>query len=223
MSSWFAFASAELLPRLNEGLWMSVRLIVPSVAFGLLFGIVLGGARTYGAPWVRRITDGFVAIFRGTPLVCQLFVLYFGLPNIGIYLEPYEAAVLGFTLCTAAYQSEYVRGGLRSIRKGQYLAAQALGFSTMGSLLWVVIPQAFRRALPGIGNEIIYLIKYSSLAYVVTCVELTGQGKIVASQTFRFTEVFFVVGLYYLAMVTVATFILRRVEKRLAIPGFGGR
>lgn len=222
MSDLAAFA-AEIFPRLNEGLAMSVRLIVPSVAFGLLMGIALGGARTYGPAWVRRAGDGFVAIFRGTPLVCQLFVLYFGLPNIGIYLEPYQAAVLGFTMCTAAYQSEYVRGGFRAIRKGQYLAAQALGFSTIGALFWVVIPQAFRRALPGIGNEIIYLIKYSSLATIVTCVELTGQGKIVAAQTFRFTEVFFLVGLYYLALVTVATLILRRVEKRLAIPGFGGR
>lgn len=222
MNDLLAFA-AEIFPRLNEGLGMSIKLIVPSVAFGLVLGVVLGGARTYGPAWVRRGGDGFVAIFRGTPLVCQLFVLYFGLPNLGIYLEPYEAAVLGFTLCTAAYQSEYVRGGFRAIRKGQYLAAQALGFSTLGALIWVVIPQAIRRALPGIGNEIIYLIKYSSLATIVTCVELTGQGKIVASQTFRFTEVFFIVGLYYLALVTVATFILRRVEKRLAIPGFGGR
>lgn len=221
MSDFLPFLWDEVVPQLNQGVWMSVRLIVPSVGFGLLFGIVLGGVRTFGAPWARRLGDGFVAVFRGTPLVCQLFVLYFGLPNIGLYLEPYEAAVVGFTLCTASYQSEYVRGGLKAIRRGQFLAAQALGFSTLGALVWVVIPQAVRRALPGIGNEVIYLIKYSSLAYVVTCIELTGQGKIVASQTFRFTEVFFLVGLYYLALVTVATLILKRLEKRLAIPGFG--
>ncbi len=221
MTGSFDFIWDEVVPVLNQGVWMSVRLIVPSVVFGLLFGIVLGGVRTYGVPWARRLADGFVAVFRGTPLVCQLFILYYGLPNIGIYFEPYEAAVIGFTLCTASYQSEYVRGGLRSIRRGQFLAAQALGFSTLGALVSVVIPQAVRRAMPGIGNEIIYLIKYSSLAYVVTCIELTGQGKIVASQTFRFTEVFFVVGLYYLALVTVATLILRRLEKRFAIPGFG--
>ncbi len=221
MSGSPSFLWNEVVPVLNQGVWMSVKLIVPSVTLGLLFGIVLGGMRTYSAPWLRRAGDGFVAVFRGTPLVCQLFVLYFGLPNIGLYLEPYEAAVLGFTLCSASYQSEYVRGGLRAIRRGQFLAAQALGFSTLQALVWVVIPQAVRRALPGIGNEIIYLIKYSSLAYVVTCVELTGQGEVVASQTFRFTEVFLVVGLYYLALVTVATLILKRLEHRLAIPGFG--
>ncbi|MBN2751780.1 MAG: amino acid ABC transporter permease [Rhodospirillaceae bacterium] len=215
------FVWDEVVPILNQGIWMSLKLIVPSVGFGLLLGIILGAARTYGPPWLRRTGDGFVAVFRGTPLVCQLFVLYFGLPNIGIYLEPYAAAVLGFTLCTASYQSEYIRGGLKATRRGQFLAAQALGFSTLQSLIWVVVPQAVRRALPGIGNEVIYLIKYSSLAYVVTCVELTGQGKIIASQTFRFTEVFLVVGLYYLALVSVATLVLKRVERKLTIPGFG--
>jgi polar amino acid transport system permease protein len=222
MSDSYAFIASEVMPALNEGLWMSVKLIVPSVFLGLILGIILGAVRTYAAAPFRKAGDGFVAIFRGTPLVCQLFILYFGLPNIGIFLEPYEAAVLGFTLCTASYQSEYIRGGLRAVRRGQFLAAQALGFTTVQSLVWVVIPQAVRRALPGIGNEIIYLIKYSSLAYVVTCVELTGQGKIVASDTFRFTEVFLAVGVYYLVLVSIASYILRRVERRIAIPGFGG-
>jgi len=223
MTDALSFITAEVLPALNEGLVMSIKLIIPSVFLGLIFGILLGAVRTYGAVPLQKLGDGFVAIFRGTPLVCQLFILYFGLPNIGIYLEPYEAAVLGFTCCTASYQSEYIRGGLKAVKRGQFLAAQALGFTTFQSLLWVVVPQAVRRALPGIGNEIIYLIKYSSLAYVVTCVELTGQGKIVASETFRFTEVFMVVGAYYLALVTVASFILRKVEKRIAIPGFGAQ
>ena len=136
-------------------------------------------------------------------------------------MKPYTAAVLGFTLCSAAYHSEYIRGGLLSIKRGQVLAAQALGFSTFTTLVWVIIPQAFRRALPGCGNEIVYLIKYSSLAYVITCFELTGQAKIIASESFRFSEVFMVVGVYYLTLVSVATYGLRRLEKRLEIPGFG--
>jgi len=221
MSEAISFIIKDVLPALNEGLVMSIRLIVPSVFFGLILGIILGGIRTYAAMPFRKLADGFVAIFRGTPLVCQLFILYFGLPNIGIYLEPYDAAVLGFTFCTASYQSEYIRGGLKAVRRGQFLAAQALGFTTLQALVWVVIPQAVRRALPGIGNEVIYLIKYSSLAYVVTCMELTGQGKIIASQTFRFTEVFMAVGLYYLALVTVASFALKKIEQRITIPGFG--
>lgn len=221
MTGEFAFLLERLLPALNEGVLMSLKLIVPSALLGLFFGIILGTARAFGSPVLKRLGNGYAALFRGTPLVIQLFILYFGLPNVGIYFKPYTAAVLGFTMCSAAYHSEYVRGGLLSIRRGQLLAAHALGFSTMSTLLNIIIPQAFRRALPGCGNEIVYLIKYSSLAYVITCFELTGKAKVVAAETFRFSEVFMVVGLYYLVLVSVATFLLHRLEKRLAIPGFG--
>ena len=150
-------------------------------------------------------------------------MIYYALPKLGIYFPPYGAALTSFILCTAAYQSEYVRGALLSIRQGQIRAAQALGFSTWKTVAWIVVPQAARRALPGCGNEIIYLIKYSSLAYFVTCMELMGEGKVVASDTFRFTEVFVTVGAYYLAMVTLATFFLRWLERRFHVPGFGAR
>ncbi len=216
-----SFVWNDVVPVLNQGLWMSIKVIIPSAIFGFLLGVSLGAVRTYGGPVSRRIGDGFTATIRGTPLVCQLFVLYFGLPNIGIYLEPYQAAVLGFIMCNGAYHSEYIRGGLLATRRGQHLAAQALGFSTFKSMLWIVVPQAIRRALPGCSNEIVYMIKYSSLAFVVTVMELTGMGKQVASETFRFTEVFLVVGAYYLVLVTMATALLKRLEKRLLIPGFG--
>ena len=215
------FLFGRVMPALNEGAVMSVKLIVPSATLGLFFGIVIGTLRVYGAFGTNVAANAYAATFRGTPLVCQLLVLYYGLPNLGIALEPYQAAVIGFTLCSAAYHSEYIRGGLLATRRGQHLAAQALGFSTWQSMLSIVVPQAVRRALPGCGNEIIYLIKYSSLAYIVTCMELTGEGKMIATQTFRFSEVFLVVGAYYLAIVTVATLLLRRLEDRLRIPGFG--
>lgn len=221
MNEEFIFLLDRLLPALNAGLVMSVKLIVPSAFLGLGLGVVVGTCRAFGQGLLRSVANGYAALFRGTPLVIQLFILYFGLPNIGIYFTPYTAAVLGFTMCSAAYHSEYVRGGLLSIKRGQVLAAQALGFSTMSTLLTIIIPQAFRRALPGCGNEIVYLIKYSSLAYVITCFELTGKAKMVASETFRFSEVFLVVGVYYLFLVTIASFLLRRLEKHLQIPGFG--
>jgi len=215
------FVFHRVLPALNQGLRVSAALIVPSAFFGLVGGIVVGSLRVYGGAFWSRAASAYAAIFRGTPLVIQLFMLYFGLPGIGITLDPYTAAVLGFTLCSAAYHSEYIRGGLRAVRRGQVLAARALGFSTWQSLVWIVVPQAVRKALPGCGNEIIYLIKYSSLAYVITCFEITGQAKIVASETFRFSEVFFVAGLYYLALVTLTSQGLLWLERRLAIPGFG--
>lgn len=215
------FLFGRLGPALNEGVVMTVKLIVPSAAFGLAFGIVIGTLRVYGTFGLNIAANAYAATFRGTPLVVQLFVIYYGLPGWGISLEPYDAAVIGFTLCSAAYHSEYIRGGLLATRRGQHLAAQALGFSTWQSMLSIVVPQAVRRALPGCGNEIIYLIKYSSLAFLVSCTELFGAAKGVAGQTFRFTEVYLVVGVYYLVLVTIATFLLRKAENRLRIPGFG--
>jgi len=211
----------ELITSLNRGLIVSIALIVPSVIGGVLIGILAGTMRTFGNPIARKTADIYAAVFRGTPLVVQLFVLYFGLPNLGIYMSPYVAAVVGFTLCSGAYQSEYIRGALLSIKRGQYLGAQALGFTSFQSIFWIIVPQAVRRALHGCGNEIIYLIKYSSLAFIVTCIELTGEGKTIATEYFRFTEVFTVIGLYYLVLVSVAIFILKKIEQRLYIPGFG--
>jgi polar amino acid transport system permease protein len=107
-----------------------------------------------------------------------------------------------------------------SIKRGQLLAAQALGLTRVRTIVHIILPQAMRRALPGCGNEIIYLIKYSSLAYMITCIELTGEAKVLASHTFRFTEVFLAVGLFYLFLVTAAGRLLSYIERRLSIPGF---
>ncbi|MHB8770923.1 MAG: amino acid ABC transporter permease [Syntrophales bacterium] len=219
MEEWL-YISTEVYPALLKGFWVSLALIVPSALFGLAIGIVLGVLRVYGTRPVMAAADGFVVLFRGIPLVVQLFVWYFGLPYLKIYLSPFTAAVLGFSLCGGAYHSEYVRGALLSIKRGQMLAAQSLGFSTTRMIVSIVLPQALRRALPGCGNELIYLIKYSSLAYMITCVELTGQGKILASNSFKYTEVFLIIGVCYLVMTSAAGMLLGRLEGRLRLPGF---
>ena len=232
----------ELFAALNRGLWMSVALIVPAACGGVAIGLLAGSCRACGPRRLRKRGDFYAALFRGTPLVVQLFVLYYGLPDLYMHLEeplrafspwladrlktlmylsPYQAAVIGFMLCSGAYQSEYVRGAFLSIKKGQYLGALALGFGAWQTLFCIILPQAFRRALHGCGNEIIYLIKYSSLAYIVTCMELTGEGKTIATEHFRFTEVFMAIALYYLALVSMAMLLLKKLEQRLAIPGFG--
>ncbi len=215
------FYTQELLPALNRGFLMSCMLIVPSAFFGLLGGILVGCARVFGNKPVRTFFNGYTSFFRGVPLMVQLFILYYGLPNIGIYFDAYGAAVTGFILCSTAYHSEYIRGALLSIREGQIHAAAALGMSKLQAIIWIIIPQAFRRALPGCGNEIIYLIKYSSLAYIVSCIELTGEARAIAAETFRFTEAFTVVACYYLVLVSIASWLLKRLENALAIPGFG--
>ncbi len=220
MTGEWGFIQNELLPALMRGLGVSIQLIIPSAVCGFLIGVLAGTCRVYGGRPLRWTAGLYVALFRGFPLLVQLYIWYFGLPRVGIYLTPYLASVVGFSLCSGAYHSEYVRGALLSIKKGQVQAAQAIGMTPMQTVLYVILPQAVRRALPGCGNEIIYLIKYSSLAYMVTCIELTGEGKIVASSTFKYTEVFAVVGAVYLVLVSVASWILKKIEDRLSLPGF---
>jgi polar amino acid transport system permease protein len=215
-----AYIQHTVIPSLMQGLGVSVLLILPSAVCGLFLGIAAGTLQVFGSPMAQSLVKGFVLIFRGFPLIIQLYLWYFGLARIGIFLSPYMASVLGFSLCSAAYHSEYIRGALLSIKHGQAAAAHALGFTRLQTLLSVILPQAMRRALPGCGNEIIYLIKYSSLAYMVTCIELTGKAKILASASFKYIEVFMIVGAVYLFLVSLASFLLSRLEARLAIPGF---
>jgi len=220
MTSEILFLRNEVTPAMIRGVWMSIRLIVPSAIFGLIIGIVVGTLRVYGHSFLKAAANIYVTFFRGFPLLVQLYLWYFGLARFGIFFTPYTAAVIGFSLCSGAYHSEYVRGALLSIKSGQMLGAQSLGFSKTQALFSIILPQAVRRALPGCGNELIYLIKYSSLAYMVTCIELTGEAKILASLYFKYMEMFFIAGVIYLVMVSVGTWLLSTVENHLIIPGF---
>lgn len=215
------FLLERILPALNRGVWVTIQLIIPSMLLGFAGGVVLGALRAFGPRWLRRIGDAYTTVIRGVPLIIQLFILYNALPKLGIYLDGFAAAVLGFIMCSAAYHSEYIRGALLSIRQGQLKAAQALGFDKTSMLVSIVIPQALRRALPGCGNEFIYLIKYSSLAYMTTCVDLTSEAMKLAAYTYRFTEIFLVCGVYYLILTSLAAWALNRLEKLAYIPGFG--
>lgn len=214
---------SRIVPALNHGMLMTVALIVPSAILGFFGGVVVGTLRVFAPLWVRRIADGYVALFRGVPLLLQLYFLYYSLPKWGIVFDAYQAAITGFILCSAAYHSEYIRGALLSIRQGQIKAAHALGFSTLQMVLFIIIPQSVRRALPGCGNEVIYLIKYSSLAHILTFIELTGEAKELTARTFHYLEIYFTAGLYYLALTTLATWVLQWLERKSAIPGFGPR
>ena len=211
-----------LLPALVDGLWVTLQLVALTAPFGFLLGFLIAVCRVYGPKSVRALAKLYVIFFRGCPLLVLLFLLYFGLPSIGIVLGSYLSALFGFILCNSAYNSEYLRGGLQSIKGGQMLAARSLGMTKIQAIIHVVIPQAFRRALPGVSNEFIYLIKYSSLAYVVTVIEMTGAAKIIATKYFAFFEAFAAVGIFYLILVSVASFALAKLEKKLAIPGVSG-
>ncbi len=215
------FIQDVLLPPLIEGVLVTIKLIILSIPSGLILGILIAVGRVYGNKFISSLCAIYTIFFRGTPLLVQLFIIYYALPSIGIFFSPFMAAVTGFILCSGAYHSEYIRGAIQSIKTGQMMAAEALGMSRIKAVLYIILPQALRRAIPGCSNEIIYLIKYSSLAFMVTCVELTGAGKIIATRHFRYTEVFLVVGIIYLLVVSIVTKFLNMVEKKLKIPGLG--
>ncbi|MBU4227612.1 amino acid ABC transporter permease [bacterium] len=208
-----------LLPPLLEGTVVTIKLIVFSIPLGLLLGILIAIGRVYGNKFISFFCTVYTLFFRGSPLLVQLFILYYGLPSIGIFFSAFAAAVVGFIFCSGAYHSEYIRGAIQSIKTGQMMAAEALGMTRAKAVLYIILPQALRRAIPGCSNEIIYLVKYSSLAFMVTCMELTGVGKIIASRYFEFTKVFIVVGVIYLLLVSVVTKFLDMLEKKLKIPG----
>jgi len=205
-------------PHLLAGLAVTLEMIVCAAPLGLLIGIVIAISRAYGGPILSPLAYTYQIIFRGTPLLLQLFILYYGLPHLGIVLSPLAAAIIGFGLCSGAYHSEYLRGALLSIPVGQWEAARALGMGKLQTISSIILPQMLRRAIPGCSNELIYLIKYSSLAYLVTVIDLTGQGRLIASQTFRFFDIFLIVGLIYLGLVTIANHLLQLLEQKARIP-----
>jgi len=221
MNEFYYFIRNILLPPLFEGTLVTIKLIILSIPLGLILGVLIAVGRVYGNKIISTLCTVYVIFFRGTPLLIQLFILYYGLPSVGIFFSPFVAAVIGFILCSCAYHSEYIRGALQSIKSGQMMAAEALGMTRFKAILYIILPQALRRAIPGCSNEIIYLVKYSSLAFMVTCVELTGAGKIIASRYFAYTEVFLVIGIIYLLIVSVVTKLLNMLEKKLEIPGLG--
>lgn len=219
----YQFIIDRVVPVLNRGLEVTVELIIPGIILGFVGGVVLGTLRVFAPAWLRRLSNFYAYVFRGVPLLVQLFLLYYGLPKLGILMSGLEAAALGFILCTSAYHSEYIRGALITIKQGQIKAAEALGFGKLQMLKSIIIPQALRYALPGCGNEFIYLIKYTSLAYVTTCMDMTNEARNLANNTYKFVEVFSVLGLYYLALTSIAGAALHVVEKYAYIPGFGKR
>ena len=209
----------EFYPHLLAGLAVTMELIVCAAPLGIMVGIVIAVSRAYGGPLLSPLAYIYQIVFRGTPLLLQLFIIYYGLPKLGIVLNPLTAAIIGFGLCSGAYHSEYLRGALMSIPLGQMQAARALGMTKLQAIRSIILPQMIRRAIPGCSNEIIYLIKYSSLAYLVTVIDLTGQGRLIAYATFRFFDAFLIVGLIYLGLVTIANHLLGYVEQKVRIPG----
>lgn len=229
----FLAVSARSLPAVASGAWLTVVLTVVAILAGLVVAVPLSVARVYGGRVLAGIALGYTELVRGTPLLAQLFVLYFGLslsasirelPGVGQGFVPGQAvivALVGFTINSAAYQSEYIRSALLSVQSGQITAGRAIGLSELQAIRYVVLPQGLRYAIPGWSNELVYLVKYSSLAAFITVPELYYRTRAIASDNFRFFELLLLAALVYLGMVLSASALMNWIEHRVSIPGLG--
>jgi len=202
-----------------EGIWITLFLTLISVVIGFFLGVLLAVAKTYGNKLFYFISSIFIEIIRGTPLLVQLFILYYSLPVIGIRLSPLLASIIAFFLNSAAYQAEYLRGAIQSISSGQMQASLSMGMKKWQAIRLIILPQALRRFIPSWTNEFIYLLKYSSLSYIVGVPEIMAQAKFVASRNFEFFQVYLFAAIIYFLLVTFFAEIFRYVEKKMKIPG----
>ena len=220
MSDFISFF-AQSLPKLLDGLSITLFLTFLSLILGFVLGISLALGRIYTPKIISWLCIGYIEIIRGTPLLVQLFILYFGLPSVGIRLTPITAAVIGLSLNSGAYQAEYLRGSIQSIKSGQMIAARTLGMTKIQAVAHVILPQSLRTSIPAWSNELIYLLKYTSIAYIIQVVELTAEGKFIAADTFRYLEIFTMIAIIYLSLTVLFTEIIDRIEHRIRIPGLG--
>ena len=205
------------LPLLLTAATVTIQVSVLAVFFGTIFGIIIGVLRTMPNRFISSIAATYIYVIRGTPLLIQLFFIYFGLPSLGINLTAFTAGVLGLSIKAAGYIGELVRGGIEAIPNGQWEAGQVLGLSYGKTMRFIVLPQAIRNMLPAMGNEFVTLIKESSLLSTLAIAELTMMGDRIRSATFAPFETFLVVALIYLFLTSVTSFLLRLLEKRWSV------
>ena len=223
----------ESAPALAEGAYITVYLTVVSMFLGLFIAVPAAVARIYGGPVLSRVSLVYTELIRGTPLLAQLFLLYFGLPLASFFggfgfvgqggfpRAAILVGIVGFTINSSAYQAEYIRAALQSVDPGQLTAARSVGLSKVQGIRHVVLPQGLRFAIPGWTNEFVYLIKYSSLAAFITVPELFRQARNIGSDTFQFTDIYVIAALFYLALVLTISLAMNRLERAVAIPGVG--
>lgn len=202
----------------GNGARMTVLLTITSGSLGLFAGVVVALMRLSNQAWLHRVAGFYLWVIRGTPLLVQILFVYFALPAVlpGLELSDFWSAVLALSLNVGAYNSEVIRAGILGVPKGQREAAQALGLSPFYALLLVILPQAIRLSLPPLVNNIVALLKDSSLAYVIGVVELSLVGNRVQAESFRPVPVFIAVAGIYLTLTTLLTAFSHALERRLA-------
>lgn len=215
----FLRLACDIAPRLLQGTVTTFQLTILAIGLGLAGGILLALGRVYGNRPLYWLSTAYVQFVRGTPVLVQLFLIYYGLPVFEIRLDSLTAAIIGLGLNSAAYQAEYFRGAIQSISRGQMLAARAIGMKNLQAIRYVILPQALRIVIPPWSNELIYTLKYSSVAFIIGAPELMATGQIIASRNFRYFEVFLIVAFIYLVCVLAISKLLDMAEQKLKIPG----
>ncbi|HHY98067.1 MAG TPA: amino acid ABC transporter permease [Firmicutes bacterium] len=204
---------------LLQGAWMTLRLTTLAVFFGIIIGTFVGIARVSKGRLISLLAAVYVDFLRGTPLLVQIFLIHMGLPQlIGSPVPPYISALSALSINSGAYVAEIIRAGIQSIHRGQMEAARSLGMSYAQAMRYVILPQAFRRIIPPLGNEFIALLKDSSLVSVIAMEELVRKGQIVIGRTFRPFEIWTMVAIMYLVMTVSISRLVAFTEKKLHIP-----
>lgn len=206
-------------PDLIEGTQITLQLTVVALALGVVVGLPAALARVYGGPWLRRLAMVYTEIFRGTPLLVQLFVVYYGLPDLGITFSRFAAAYITLGLNSGAYQAEYFRGAIQAIGSGQMVAARAIGMTQIKAIRYIILPQALRLALPAWSNEAIAMVKYTAIVFLIAVPDLMTKAKILSSRYFNPIPVYITVAIMYIILVAIFTVIVRAIERRMETPG----
>lgn len=208
-------AATKFLPTLLKGALVTIGISILSMMLAIILGLILAVMRLYGNKWLQIISTAYIEIYRGTPLLIQLYILYYGLPNIGIAMSAFAAAILGLGMNYAAYEAEIYRAGIQAIPKGQTEAALSLGMSRRLTLKRIILPQALRITIPPMTNDFIALFKDSSLVSVIAITELTKSYSILAAASMNFFKLGIITALLYFGMSYPLSLYARKWEKKL--------
>ena len=213
----------EYLPRLLSGTWMTIQLVLLSIVLGGIVALPLALARISKNPLIKAFPYAYIFFFRGTPLLVQIFLVYYGVAQLDavrdsvlwpVLREPFWCAIIAFTLNTSAYTAEIFRGAIQAIPEGEVEACKVIGMSKTQMYRRVLLPRAFGIVLPAYGNEIILMLKASALASTITLLDLTGMARTIIARTYTPIEIFLAAGAIYLIISMVVIYIFRLVEKR---------
>ena len=215
MDRLISIASSSLYPMIEGAIKYTIPLTLITFVLGLIIAILTALARLSSIKILNRIARIYVSIIRGTPLLVQLFIIFYGLPNLGILIDPLPSAIIGFSLSVGAYASETIRAAIVSIPKGQWEAGYSIGMTYTQALVRIILPQAARVSIPPLSNSFIGLVKDTSLASLVLVSEMFRKAQEIAATTYEFLLLYTEAALLYWIICTILSIIQGRVEARL--------